>query len=57
MIKFRVRNLDSIILQLQLAGIEVMLDPTTYPNGRFVGLYDPEGNPIELWEPHGRDAL
>ena len=23
---------------------------------RFARLYDPEGNPIELWQPEGRDA-
>ena len=26
-------------------------DPQKYPNGRFARLYDPEGNPVELWEP------
>jgi glyoxylase I family protein len=25
----------------------------TYPNGRFAQLEDPEGHPIELWEPKG----
>ena len=25
--------------------------PESYPNGRFARLSDPEGNPIELWEP------
>jgi hypothetical protein len=28
----------------------VDIDPQHYPNGRFARLYDPEGNPIELWE-------
>jgi len=28
----------------------------TYPSGRFARLNGPEGNPIELWEPAGRDA-
>jgi len=27
------------------------LDPETYPNGRFARLQDPEGNPIQLWQP------
>ena len=27
------------------------MDPQTYPNGRFASLEDPEGNPIQLWEP------
>ncbi len=42
MMKRRVRNLDSIISQLQLAGIEVTLDPTTYPNGRIAGFTIPK---------------
>lgn len=26
-----------------------------YANGRFARLSDPEGNPIEVWEPAGPD--
>ena len=37
--------------QLQAAGIVVQIDSTIYPNGRFAHLNDPEGNPIELWQP------
>ena len=51
MVNFRVHDLDAMILQLRNAGIEVTPDPNEYPNGRFARLYDPEGNPIELWEP------
>jgi glyoxylase I family protein len=50
MINFRVRNLDAMAAQLRKAGIEVSVDPETYPNGRFARLNDLEGNPIELWE-------
>ena len=53
MINFRVKDLDAMIAQLRAAGIEVKLDPEKYPNGRFARLHDPEGNPIELWEPKG----
>jgi predicted enzyme related to lactoylglutathione lyase len=56
MVNFRVRDLDAMIAQLRGAGIEVQIDPQHYPNGRFARLYDPEGNPIELWQPEGRDA-
>lgn len=56
MINFRVANLDAMIAQLRAAGIEVKPDPETYPNGRFARLHDPEGNPIELWQPAGRDS-
>jgi glyoxylase I family protein len=51
MINFRVRDLDTMAAQLRAAGIEVTVDPETYPNGRFARVYDPEGNPVELWEP------
>jgi glyoxylase I family protein len=51
MINFRVRDLDAMVAQLTAAGIEVELDQTAYPNGRFARLYDPEDNAIELWEP------
>lgn len=51
MINFRVKDLDRLAAQLQAAGIAVKLDPTTYPNGRFARIHDPEGNPIELWQP------
>jgi glyoxylase I family protein len=50
-LNFRVRNLDAMIAQLSRAGIQVTPDPQAYPNGRFATTSDPEGNPIELWEP------
>lgn len=57
MVNFRVRKLDAIVKQLRAAGVSVEVDPEPYPNGRFARIYDPEGNPIELWEPKGRDAI
>jgi glyoxylase I family protein len=51
MLNFRVHNLDKMVVQLQKAGIEVKVDPQSYPYGRFARLHDPEGNPIELWQP------
>src|SRR6202167_5479508 len=51
MVNFRVRSLDAMVAQLQKSNIEVKVDPEKYPNGRFARLHDPEGNPIELWEP------
>jgi glyoxylase I family protein len=51
MINFRVRSLDAMVAQLRRAGITVTVDPETYPNGLFARLADPEGNPIQLWEP------
>jgi glyoxylase I family protein len=51
MLNFRVRDLDKMAAQLQAAGIEVKIDQQSYPYGRFARLHDPEGNPIELWQP------
>jgi len=51
MVNFRVRNLDDMVAQLQKSNIEVKVDPEKSPYGRFARLHDPEGNPIELWEP------
>ena len=51
MINFRVRDLSRMVEQLRNSGIEVSLDEEELPNGRFARLHDPEGNPIELWEP------
>ena len=50
MVNFRVGDLDKMARQLESAGIAVKMDPTTYPNGRFARIHDPEGNPIELWQ-------
>ena len=51
MLNFRVADMDAMIGQLEAAGIEVRRHPEEYPNGKFASLNDPEGNPIELWEP------
>jgi glyoxylase I family protein len=56
MVSFRVRNLDAMTAQLRAAGIVVETDPEDYPNGRFARLNDPDGNPVQLWEPGGGDA-
>ena len=51
MMNFRVADLDKMAQQLEAAGIAVKIDPATYPNGRFAHIHDPEGNPLELWQP------
>ncbi len=51
MINLRVRDLDAMAEQLRGAGTAVEVDSEVYPNGRFAQLADPEGNPIQLWEP------
>ena len=55
MINFRVRDLDKMVAQLRDRGIAVEVDAQAYPNGRFARLADPEGNPIQLWQPLGKD--
>lgn len=51
MMNFRVADLDGMVEQLRAADVEVSVDGEVHPNGRFARLHDPEGNPIELWEP------
>lgn len=55
MLNFRVRDLDKMAAQLQAAGIEIKMYPPD-PTGRFARVHDPEGNPIELWQPAKSDA-
>src|ERR1700730_7625998 len=56
MVNFRVRDLDKMASHLPAAGIAVKIHAPSYPNGRFARLHDPEGNPIELWQPKVPDA-
>jgi predicted enzyme related to lactoylglutathione lyase len=53
MINFRVTDLDALMSSLRQAGVAVETNPAwdSPEAGRFARVYDPEGNPIELWEP------
>lgn len=52
MINFRVADLDAMIAQLKAADIAVETRAEWDSEvGRFARIHDPEGNPIELWEP------
>ena len=53
MLNFRVSDLDAMVSQLREANIEVQVDAETYSFGRFASLSDPDGNPIQLWQPAG----
>jgi len=53
--QFRVASLDAMMAQLRAAGIAVELDAQIYPMAASPSVR-PEGNPIELWEPAGRNA-
>lgn len=55
-VNFRVVDLPAMVAQLRRAGVEVEVDPTTYPNGTFADLHDPEDNPVQLWQPAGVDV-
>jgi predicted enzyme related to lactoylglutathione lyase len=50
MINFRVANLGRMMAQLKAAGISVEMEAED-AIGRFARLVDPDGNPIQLWEP------
>ena len=56
MINLRVSGLDAILETLRAAGIEITTKPEwDDPDvGRFARVHDPEGNPLELWEPPQR---
>lgn len=53
MLNFRVSDLDALLATLAAAGIaiETRADWDSPETGRFARIHDPEGNPIELWEP------
>lgn len=51
MINLRVRDLDGLLAQLRAADIDVTREEAMDGVGRFARIHDPEGNPIELWEP------
>lgn len=56
MLNFRVADLDAMVTELRAAGIEIHGEQTVEGIGRFCHLADPEGTPIELWEPAGDSA-
>jgi glyoxylase I family protein len=53
MINFRVTDLDALLARLRAADIavETHADWDSPEIGRFARILDPEGHPIELWEP------
>lgn len=54
MVNFRVDDLDAMMAKLKTAGIAVETRAEWDSEvGRFCRIHDPEGNPIELWEPAG----
>jgi glyoxylase I family protein len=50
-IALRVGDLSALIAQLQGAGLRFRNDMEIGPGGKQIQLLDPDGNPIELFEP------
>ena len=51
MVNLRVSALDDLLASLRADGIEISREEVMEGVGRFARIHDPEGNPIELWEP------
>jgi predicted enzyme related to lactoylglutathione lyase len=53
MVNLRVRDLAELLERLRGSGVEVITKPEWEGTeaGTFARVHDPEGNPIELWEP------
>jgi predicted enzyme related to lactoylglutathione lyase len=52
MINFRVENLESLVQQFKIDGVQITDTIAVFDYGKFVHIMDPEGNKIELWEPN-----
>jgi glyoxylase I family protein len=51
MLNLRVSDLDTLLAQLEKAGVKIDENRQEEEYGKFAWVYDPEGNKIELWEP------
>jgi predicted enzyme related to lactoylglutathione lyase len=53
MLNFRVPELDKLIAKLRTDGVEVTTNAEwdSPETGKFARVHDPEGNPVELWQP------
>ncbi len=52
MINYRVENLEWLVEQLRAEGVTICDEIEAFEYGKFVHIFDPEGNKIELWEPN-----
>jgi glyoxylase I family protein len=50
----RVHDLPAVIAQLEQSGLRLRNEMEEGPGGRQVQLEDPDGNPVELFEPAAR---
>lgn len=58
MLNLRVTDLEGLLEQLNARGIEIetRAEWDSPETGSFARIHDPEGNPIELWEPPADEA-
>jgi predicted enzyme related to lactoylglutathione lyase len=55
MISYRVADIDTLVDELNKAGVTIIDQIQRYEYGKFVHILDPEGNSIELWEPYDEE--
>lgn len=51
MVNYRVDDMDGLLEQLRVGGVEIVQGPESHENGKFAWIMDPDGNKVELWEP------
>jgi predicted enzyme related to lactoylglutathione lyase len=51
MFNFRVDDLEAALGEFRKAGVTILKEIEDFEYGRFAQIADPEGNPIELWQP------
>lgn len=51
MINYRVKNMEALLAQLKVAGVQIIGEVQEFEYGKFAHIMDPEGNKLELWEP------
>jgi catechol 2,3-dioxygenase-like lactoylglutathione lyase family enzyme len=57
LLNLRVTDLEALLTRLRDAGVAATTNPAwdSPEAGRFARIHDPEGNPIELWQPPVED--
>jgi predicted enzyme related to lactoylglutathione lyase len=55
MINYRVDNLDQMLEDLRVGGVQIVGGPESHENGKFAWILDPDGNKVELWQPMAWD--
>lgn len=56
MINLRVSDLDALLDRLRAAGVSIGKQDRNTEAGDFARIHDPEGNPLELWQPPKRST-